>query len=305
MAEILLTGGTGLVGGRLQERLLAGGHRLRVLSRKPRPRSEPDGTVRVLQWDGLRVSSEHLAGCDAVVHLAGEPIFGGFPTAVRKKRMVESRVDSTQALVQSLATLSDEERPETFVCASAVGIYPSAGDRELVESEPPANGFLADLCRRWESAAESAESLGVRRVSLRIGIVLAADGGALSLMRLPFSLGLGGRLGDGRQWMPWVHLDDVVELLRVSVDDPRYRGAINACSPNPVRNAEFTQILAQTLRRPAFLPVPGFVLRSALGELSGELLGSRRVLPERALSLGFDFRHEELAPALADLLGRP
>lgn len=304
MAEILLSGGTGLVGGRLLPRLRAAGHTLRLTTRHPtRARAvAADEAVRLVEWDGLRIPSEALAGCDAVIHLAGEPIFGGLPNRERRRRMVESRVDSTQSLVQSLATLTPAERPGTLLCASAVGIYPSSGDRELVEQEAPGSGFLADLCRRWEAAAESAEGMGIRRVSLRIGIVLAAHGGALGLMRIPFSLGLGGRLGDGRQWMPWIHIDDLVSLLHAALEDPRYAGPINACAPTPVRNREFTRILAGVLRRPALLPVPAFALRLILRDLATELLGSRRVLPERALSLEFDFRYEELEVALRSLL---
>ncbi len=301
MAEIVVTGGTGLVGRHLLPRLLEAGHGVRVASRRPDAAALPDG-ARALGWDGVQLPSEALARSDAVIHLAGEPVFGGLPSAARRAKIVESRVDSTQALVQAIAALPEEQRPGTLVCASAVGYYASSGDRELVEGEAPGSGFLAEVCRRWEAAAQSAESLGIRRVSLRIGIVLAREGGALGAMLTPFRLGLGGRLGDGQQWVPWIHVDDLVSLIAEACLDPRYTGPVNACAPEPVRNAELTRVLAAVLRRPARLPVPAFALRALLGELATEVLGSRRVLPERALSYGFDFRFGELEPALRDLL---
>ncbi len=301
MAKMVVSGGTGLVGSRLIPRLLEAGHRVRVPTRNPGRARLPDG-VEAFAWDGTRIHTDDLAGAEAVVHLAGEPIFGGLLNARKRARISESRIDSTQSLVQAIATLPADQRPGVLVCASAVGYYPSSGDRELVERDAPGSGFLAEVCRKWEAAAASAEPLGVRRVSLRIGIVLANEGGALGAMRIPFSLGLGGRLGDGRQWMPWIHVDDLVALIAEACEDPRYTGPINACAPEPVRNAELTKTLAAVLRRPAFLPVPAFVLRAVLGELATELLGSRRVLPERALSNGFAFRYEELEPALRALL---
>lgn len=301
MAKMVVSGGTGLVGSRLIPRLLEAGHRVRVPTRNPGRARLPQG-VEAFAWDGTRLQTDDLAGTEAVVHLAGEPIFGGLLNARKRTRISESRIDSTQSLVQAIAALPADQRPGVLVCASAVGYYPSSGDRELVEHDAPGSGFLAEVCRKWEAAAASAEPLGVRRVSLRIGIVLANEGGALGAMRIPFSLGLGGRLGDGQQWVPWIHVDDLVALIAEACEDPRYAGPINACAPEPVRNAELTKTLAAVLRRPAFLPVPAFVLRAVLGELATELLGSRRVLPERALSNGFAFRYEELEPALRALL---
>ncbi len=302
MTEIVITGGTGLVGRHLLPRLLGAGHAVRVASRRPDAAQLPSSAT-AFGWDGIRMPSEALAGADAVIHLAGEPVFGGLPNAARRARIAESRVDSTQALVQAIAALPADARPATLVCASAVGYYAPSGERELTESEAPGSGFLSEVCRRWEAAAASAEALGVRRVSLRIGIVLANGGGALGAMLTPFRFGLGGRLGDGRQWVPWIHVDDLVSLIAAACDDPRYEGPVNACAPEPVRNAELTRVLAAVLGRPALLPVPAFALRTVLGELATELLGSRRALPERALSHGFDFRFGELEPALRDLLG--
>ena len=184
------------------------------------------------------------------------------------------------------------------MCASAVGYYGSRGDEILEESATPGRGFLADVCVAWEEAARAAADLGVRTASLRIGIVLAREGGALVPMARAFQLCVGGRLGDGRQWFPWIHVDDLVAMLRAAIEDDRWAGAFNAVAPNPVRNEELTRTLAATVRRPALIPVPAFALRALLGELADELLGSRRAVPVRATALGFRFRVQQLAEAL-------
>jgi hypothetical protein len=189
------------------------------------------------------------------------------------------------------------------VCASAVGYYGSRGDELLEESAPPGDGFLAELCVSWEEEASAAARHGVRSASLRIGLVLAREGGALAPLARIFGFGLGGRIGSGEQWWPWIHLDDLVSLCCSALVDPRYRGALNAVAPNPIRNRDFARELARQLGRPALLPVPGFAMRALLGELSGELLGSRRVVPRRALDIGFAFAHEQLDSALAAELG--
>ena len=294
----LITGATGLVGRRLLDSLRSDGRGVRTVSRSAPATGSDDGVDRV-RWNGRDLPAEALAGVESVVHLAGEPVFGGLPTAARLERIRESRVASTRALVESLRALPESQRPGCFVCASAVGYYGSRGDEELSEAAPPGEGFLAEVCRDWEAAAREAEELGVRTLRLRIGIVLAAEGGALPLMALPFRLGLGGRLGDGRQWFPWIHADDLVGLLRAGLDDPSYRGAVNAVAPQPVTNAELTRALGAVLGRPTWLPVPAAPLRWVLGELSGELLGSKRVVPSAALERGFRFRHADLQEALA------
>lgn len=290
----LVTGGTGLIGSRLIEALRSSGSRVRMLTRNPATEPLAPG-VEVVVWNGSQLPPGALSGCAAVVHLAGEPIFGGLPTASRRRRIVSSRIDSTESIAAALRAAPAADRPSSFVCASAVGFYGSRRDELLDESSAPGSGFLADLCQKWEAAATRA---GVRTVSLRTGIVLARDGGALPLMALPFRFGLGGRLGDGSQWVPWIHVDDVVELIRAVVQNPGFRGPVNAVAPNPVRNRELTTALAATLRRPALLPVPAFVLRAALGELSGELLGSRRCVARAALDAGFEFAHTVVETAL-------
>jgi uncharacterized protein (TIGR01777 family) len=295
--RVLVTGATGLVGRRLVAALRAERAGVCALTRSPASARLASG-VEAAAWDGVHVPPARLAQCSAVVHLAGEPIFGGLPTARRRAAMRASRIDSTRALVAALAELPAAERPGVLVCASAVGYYGSRGEEVLTETAAPGTGFLAELCVDWEAAAAAATELGVRSVSLRIGLVLAREGGALASLVRVFRLGLGGRLGNGMQWMPWIHLDDLVAMIRSAIADERWQGPVNAVAPNPVRNEEWTQALAAALHRPALLPVPAFALRGALGEMAGELLGSRRVVPDRARALGFAFTAATLEQAL-------
>jgi uncharacterized protein (TIGR01777 family) len=305
-SPVLVSGATGLVGGRLLRRLRADGVSVRALSRdaeRAARNSSAEG-VEWRDWDGLRVPPEALRGAGAVVHLAGEPVFGGLPSARRRERVRASRVESTRALAEAVAALPAEQRPRSLVCASATGYYGDRGEQELDESAPPGSGFLARLCADWEAAAGAAQTSGVRVVSARIGVVLAREGGALRAMAIPFRLGVGGRLGSGRQWFSWIHADDLVSLLCFALREPRLSGPVNAVAPQPVRNAELTRALARVVRRPALLPVPAPALRALLGELAGELLGSRRVVPRAACAAGFRFAHPEIEEALrAELAG--
>jgi hypothetical protein len=299
----LVTGGTGLVGSRLLPRLAERFDQVRGLSRRAARPSSGDRTKPIrFQWDGIDPGHEAVAGSEAVIHLAGEPIFGGRLSKARRIRIRASRVDSTRALVRRIGELEPEARPKTLVCASAVGFYGDRGDAWLTEDSPSGSGFLADVCREWEAAASEAEVLGMRVVRLRIAVVLAAEGGALAMMRPPFALGLGGRLGSGRQYFPWIQIEDLIEIILFALDRPIH-GALNAVAPEAVRNSDLTRELAAALGRPAILPVPAFALRLALGELADELLGSRRVRPARLLAEGFEFRHPDLAGALAACLG--
>jgi uncharacterized protein (TIGR01777 family) len=296
---VLISGASGLIGKCLSRSLRTEGVPVRGLSRNPNRAASGDGAgPEWIGWDGQHVPAPALDGCRAVVHLSGEPVFGGRLTAARRGRILSSRIDSTRAWVAAFANLPEPARPEVFVCASAVGYYGDRGDELLPEDAGPGEGFLAEVCRGWEEAALGAESLGIRTLRIRIGIVLSREGGALGLMALPFRFGLGGRLGSGRQWVPWIHIDDLVALLRAGLDDPCWTGAVNGVAPNPERNAELTRSLARTLGRPALLPAPALVLRAVLGELSGELLGSRRVVPERASKHGFGFGYPSLETAL-------
>lgn len=244
-----------------------------------------------------------ISGLDAVVNLAGEPINRRW-TAARRRRFHDSRGGLTGRLVEAIGKLAPEQRPRVLVNASAVGIYGDRGDEELDESAAPGDGYLDDLCKAWESAAFAAEDLGVRVVMLRIGVVLGRGGGAFELMRKVFSLGLGGRLGSGDQWVPWIHLADLARAVHFAVVDPDLRGPVNGVAPGVVRNREFTKMLAAGLRRPAILPAPGFALKAVLGGFGEVLLGSQRVRPAALQDAGFGFRFPELESALADLLGR-
>lgn len=297
---VLLSGGTGLIGSRLCSGLLRGGTGVRILTRNSgnlTPRV--DGQLVGIRWDGITPPDGALAESSAVVHLAGEPVFGGRLDPARRRRIRDSRVISTQEIVRVLGNLPSEQRPHTLVCASAVGYYGDRGDEELDEAAPAGHGFLADVCREWEVAAANAEALGVRVVRIRIGIVLSRTGGALPKMLMPFRFGLGGRLGSGRQWFPWIHIDDVVALIERALYDEDFSGAVNATAPNPVRNDEFTRTLGRLLNRPTFLTVPAVLLQTALGELAEELLGSRRVVPARAQAGAFAFRYPSVESALA------
>lgn len=307
MAEaglVLVSGATGLIGRRLLAALERDAVAVRALSRSPERAARTLGPgVEVAGWDGERFTREHVAGCASVVHLAGEPIFAGRLTEARRRKIFASRVETTDSLVEAIAAAAPEERPRVLACASAVGFYGSRGEERLDESAAPGEGFLADVCRQWEGAARAAEDAGLRVAMLRFGVVLSRDGGALPLMSVPFRLGLGGRLGDGRQWFPWIHLDDAVGLVRAVLTDDAWRGPVNVVAPEPARNADLTRALGRALHRPTLLPVPAFAVRAALGELATELLGSRRVVPGAALARGFAFAHPGLDSALEAELG--
>src|SRR5262245_42941042 len=300
--NIAVTGATGFIGRRLVRRLLDGGHAVTAWSRDPeRARTVLPALCSVAPWEPQACDPALLTGIDCVVHLAGENVAGGRWTAERKRAIRESRVDSTRVIVAAIAPRDDAARPAAIGCASAIGYYGDRGEESLDESSPPGSGFLADVCRDWEAEAFAAEGLGVRTAAVRIGVVLGPDGGALATMLPLFRLGVGGRLGDGQQWMSWIHLDDVVGLLAFAVERGEVRGPVNAVAPSPVRNRDFTQTLARALRRPAFLPVPAPALRLLAGEMSDVLLASQRVAPGAAERLGFAFAHPALAGALADL----
>ncbi|HRG97437.1 MAG TPA: TIGR01777 family oxidoreductase [Polyangiaceae bacterium] len=289
----LITGATGTIGRRLAASLGSGATPLR---RAARP------SAAAAEWDGVHPpSSAPFEGLDAVFHLAGEPVAEGRWTTEKKRRILESRTVGTRAIVEAIGRTT--RRPRVLVCASAVGFYGDRGDEALTEAAAPGEGFLSDVCVAWEQEALEAERrFGVRTVTLRIGIVLSPTGGALARLRPIFGAGLGGRLGDGQGWMPWVHVDDVVGLLEHAATTPTLRGAVNAVAPGVVRNAEFTRALGRALRRPALLPVPAMALRVAFGELAEVLLASQRVAPDRALVSGFRFAHPQLDEALADVL---
>jgi len=298
--KALVTGGTGFVGPRLL-RLL---DRPVVVSRNPDRARQSIGHLvgRIVRWDPLEgpPPPEAFDGIDAVFHLAGESVAEGRWTAAQKARIRDSRVVGTRHLVQGIAQAS--HKPGVFVSASAVGFYGDRGDEELTESAAPAHDFLADVCVAWEKEALAAEQSGVRVVTARTGIVLGSGGGALGKMLTPFKLGAGGPLGNGRQWMPWVHVTDLARLYVHAAEHDSIRGPMNAVAPNPVRNSEFTKALGRQLHRPAFMPAPYIGLRILFGEFAQVLFASQRVIPRVALDSGFVFQYPDIAAALREIL---
>jgi hypothetical protein len=299
--KALVTGATGFVGPRLL-RLLDNPV---VLSRNPARAKTAIGPLasQIVEWDPLRgpPPPQAFEGVDVVLHLAGESVAEGRWTTAQKARIRDSRVIGTRHLVQGIAQAA--VKPKTLVSASAVGYYGDRGDEELTETAPPAHDFLADVCVEWEREALVAEQHGVRVVAARTGIVLGAGGGALAKMLTPFKLGGGGPLGNGRQWMPWIHVADLARMYLHAAETTSIQGAMNAVAPQPVRNSEFTKALARQLHRPAFMPAPYFGLRLLFGEFAKVLFASQRVIPRVAVDTGFVFQYPEIAAALREILG--
>ncbi len=295
--KILVTGATGLVGSALVPFLAAGGHEVVRLGR-----SAPGaGDIR---WDpeaGV-LAPEALEGLDGVVHLAGENVSSGRWTEARKRRIKESRVNGTRLLAETLAGL--ERPPRVLVSASAVGFYGDRGDEELIEGSAAGSGFLSEVCREWEAATEAAEGKGIRVAHARLGVVLGKDGGALAKMLTPFRLGAGGVLGNGRQYMSWITLDDTVAAIGHLLGAEAASGPVNVVAPAPVTNREFTRTLGRVLRRPTLFPMPGFAARLAFGEMADALLlASTRVKPAGLTAAGYAFRHGSLEEGLRHVLG--
>jgi uncharacterized protein len=307
MSRILISGSTGLVGSALLEELRSrsqeAGRLIRPSTRSKLTGVSAPGTAIDVPWDPQAdVLDSAAEGATAVVHLAGASIAGKRWTKSRKLVLRESRVAATRQLVSALGRL--RRPPQIFVAASAIGIYGDRGDEVLTEKSAPGHGFLADLSREWEFESSRATQFGARVVILRFGIILARHDGALPQMALPFRLGLGGRVGSGRQWVSWISLQDVVRIIDYAIDSDRLSGQINAVAPNPVRNSEFAQDLGAALHRPDVFPAPAFALRLALGELADALLlSSQRVLPHKLEQTGFQFLHAELPSTLRTIYG--
>ncbi|MEI8089518.1 MAG: TIGR01777 family oxidoreductase [Opitutaceae bacterium] len=298
---ILISGASGLVGRTLEAFLITQGHSVRRLVRRdPQAPNE-------FNWNPTsgKIDRAALLGANAVVHLGGANVAAGRWTAKTKAEILSSRVDGARTLAAGIAALNASERPEVVVSAAAVGFYGECGQERIEEQAPLGAGFLADVCKAWEHELSTIEQLGVRTVALRTGVVLSPAGGALAKMLPAFLLGVGGRLGSGRQWMSWITPDDLCSMYERAVTESTWHGAYNAVSPQPVTNAEFTSVLGHVLRRPAVLPVPTIVLRAVFGEMADEtLLASTRAVPARLQAAGFIWRHAKLESALCHVLGR-
>jgi uncharacterized protein len=294
--KVAVSGAGGLVGSALVTFLATNGHTVRRMTR-----SQPSD----IAWNSetRTIDTAALEGLDAVVHLAGESIAAGRWTAAKKARIRGSRVNGTRLLAETLASLADP--PKALVCASAIGYYGDRADEVLREDASSGTNFLADICREWEAGAQPAVARGIRVVNLRFGVILSANGGALAKMLLPFKMGLGGIIGSGRQYMSWITLDDAIGAIHHVLTTDRLRGPVNATSPQPVTNREFTTALGRVLRRPTIFPMPAFAARFAFGQMADELLlASARVEPAKLLASGYTFRQPHLAGALRYLLGR-
>jgi uncharacterized protein len=302
--KVLVTGSSGLIGSSLLSFFTSGGHSVTRLLRSPA--SSKTAGVSDIIWDpgGPALPSSSLEGFDAVVHLAGENIADGRWTDAKKARIRESRTKPTRALCDALTGLT--RPPRVLVCASAIGYYGNRGEEILREGSAPGSGYLPDVCLEWEGSTASAVQKGIRVVNLRFGVVLSPAGGALAKMLTPFRMGVGGKLGDGKQYMSWIALDDAIGAIHHAVVNDRLISAVNAVSPNAVTNAEFTRTLGRVLSRPTLFPVPAAAARIAFGEMADALLlASARVMPARLLETGYQFRYPELEGALRHLLDRP
>jgi uncharacterized protein len=300
--RVTVTGATGLIGRHLVRRLRERGDEVTVLSRDP-DRARDSLGVEAVSWDPQAEPAPEaaLAGRDAVVHLAGESVAQRWSDEA-KRAIRDSRTIGTRNLVSGLNAA--EPRPHVLASASAVGYYGPRGDEPVNESQPPGDDFLAQVCVDWEREADAAAAPGVRVVKLRTGIVLDRNGGALKQMLLPFKAGLGGPVAGGRQYMPWIHADDVVGMYLAALDGEAWSGAVNATAPEPVTNAAFSKALGRTLKRPAIAPLPGFAARLMLGEMSVIVTTGQRAVPKRAQELGYSFAHTQIDEALRSAVGR-
>ncbi len=291
-----VSGATGMVGSKLVQELQKAGHSVKRIVRLA-----AQGTDEIALFDEATESAANAEGLNVVIHLAGENIAGRRWSAKQKELIRSSRVNLTRHLCESLSKLKSP--PKTLICASAIGYYGDRGNETLTEESPGGTGFLADVCREWESATEPARAAGIRVVNLRIGVVLAREGGALAKMLTPFKFGLGGRVGPGTQYWSWITLPDLVRVIQFTISTPTLSGPVNAVSPQPLTNLEFTKVLGQALHRPTIFPLPSFMARLMLGEMAQDLLlASIRVVPNKLQSARFKFQHGDLATGLNGVL---
>jgi uncharacterized protein (TIGR01777 family) len=302
--RVIITGGSGLIGRALTTDLARNGHEVIIISRRPERIIGLPAGVCAERWDGRTAEGWYsLAdGADAIVNLAGENIGLGRWTKVRKRAILESRLNAGQAIVQAVEAIV--HKPRVVIQASGVGYYGPCGNEDITEERPPGHDFLSKVAADWEASTACLEELGIRRVIIRTGVVLSTAGGALPRLLLPFRLFAGGRFGNGRQWFPWIHIADEVGAIYFLIENKTANGPFNLAAPTPLTNAEFSRLLAQQLRRPTLTPIPGFMLRLLFGEMATALLEGQRTIPKRLLQAGFRFRFPEAGPALRDLLGR-
>jgi uncharacterized protein (TIGR01777 family) len=305
--QVFVTGGTGLIGTRLINHLVKRGDDVVNLTRRPAAARERLGSgCTIVEGDPMQAGPwmDAVASCDAVINLAGENVFARRWSTAFKELLHASRIQGTRNVAQAIARSpkAADGRPKVLVNASAVGYYGPRGDEELDEDSPAGEDFLAHACVEWEKEARATEASGVRVARVRVGVVLDREGGALAQMLTPFKLGVGGPVGSGKHWMSWIHHADMGGILLMALDNPSASGPINGTAPNPVSNKEFSKVLGRVLHRPAFLPTPRFALRLMLGEVAQLVTTGQRVLPRRALQLGYSFRFPSLDAALADIL---
>lgn len=303
--KIVLSGGTGFIGGALLRQLQETKNQVVLLTRKPEAiKKLAKDTVEIIFWDGKTMGSwaKCLDGSDAIINLAGEPIAKKRWTQEQKRRIINSRVEATKAMVTAIA--ETKKKPSILVNASAVGFYGNVEDEDVTESHPKGNDFVADVCEQWEREACMAEALDIRVVLPRFGVVLAKDGGALKKMQLPFKLFVGGPLGTGRQWFSWVHREDVIGVILFALEQSKLSGPVNVVAPEPVTMKQFCKTLGKALGRPSWAPVPALVLRALLGEMAEMFLTGQRVIPKKLEELGYQFQYPKLEEALSAILSK-
>lgn len=306
--RIIITGGTGLIGQEVANSLAHDHHEVIVLSRNTNKTSGLVPGVQVVAWDTRTANGwGHLAdGADAIINLAGESISGEsfLPerwTDEKKKRILDSRVNAGRAVTEAIEKA--RVKPKVLVQASAVGYYGETGDKPLTEQSPAGQNFLADVCKQWEASTASVEAMGVRRVILRIGLPLSNAGGVFTRLTFPFKLFAGGPLGSGKQYLPWIHMDDMVAIVRFVLDTPAASGAFNVSAPAPVTNAEMAKAIGRAMKRPSFVPAPEFAFKLGFGEVAALVLEGNKMIPQRLMDMGFKWQHPHVGEAVNDLLG--
>jgi uncharacterized protein len=300
--KIAIAGATGFVGSRLVERLQTQGHEILILTRNPQQASTRFPQAQVVGYNPI-VSGEwqqSISGCDAVINLAGEPIAEKRWTSAQKQTILDSRQIGTQKIIEAINAAS--VKPQVLINASAIGYYGTSETSKFTETSPAGNDFLAEVCTKWETAAQAVTAGGTRLVILRLGIVLGENGGALGKMLAPFSAFVGGPIGSGKQWFSWIHRDDVVKMIVAAIEDPQMQGVYNATAPNPVTMGDFAATLGTVMNRPSWLPVPNFALEAMLGEGAIVVLQGQQVVPTHAIDRGFEFQYPTLKPALTAIL---